>query len=97
MRPARLPAGHQVVALSRLEGINPMATCPRCGGYLGSTHRCRGVGLRRLRTSGFVLVGAALGFLGPFLFADRPTEPLLLVTTLLGAVLTLAVHKYARF
>jgi hypothetical protein len=74
-----------------------MATCPRCGGYLGSHHRCRGVGLRRLRTFGFVLFGAAVGFVGPFLIADRPSEPLLLVTSLLGAVLTLAVHRYARF
>jgi hypothetical protein len=74
-----------------------MATCPRCGGYLGSRHRCRGVGLRRLRTFSYVLLGAAVGFLGPFLIADRPTEPLLLVTSLLGAVLTLAVHRYARF
>jgi hypothetical protein len=74
-----------------------MATCPRCGGYLGSHHRCRGVGLRRLRTSSFVLLGAAAGFLGPFLIADRPSGPFLLVTSLLGAVLTLAVHWYARF
>jgi hypothetical protein len=74
-----------------------MATCPRCGGYLSSHHRCRGVGLRRLRTAGLILLGAAIGFLGPFLVADRPTEPLLLVTTLLGAVLTLAVLTYARF
>jgi hypothetical protein len=74
-----------------------MATCPRCGGYLGSHHRCRGVGLRRLRTAGLILLGAGIGFLGPFLIADRPTEPLLLVTTLLGAVLTLALHTYARF
>jgi hypothetical protein len=71
-----------------------MATCPRCGGYLGSRHRCRGVGLR---TSGLVLLGAAAGFLGPFLIADRPSGPLLIVTSLLGAVLTLAVHWYARF
>jgi hypothetical protein len=44
-----------------------------------------------------VLLGAAVGFVGPFLIADRPSEPLLLVTALLGAVLTLAVHRYARF
>jgi hypothetical protein len=74
-----------------------MATCPRCGGYLGSHHRCRGVGLRRLRTVSYVLLGAAVGFLSPFLIADRPTELLLLVTSLLGAVLTLAVQRYARF
>jgi hypothetical protein len=83
--------------LSRGEGINPMATCPECGDYLGSHHRCRGVGRRRLRTSGLLLFGAAIGFLAPFLVADRPTEPLLLVTTLLGGVLTFAVHRYARF
>jgi uncharacterized membrane protein YeaQ/YmgE (transglycosylase-associated protein family) len=74
-----------------------MATCPKCGGYLGSHHRCRGAGLRRLRTSGFGLVGAVIGFLGPFLIADRPSEALLVVTSMLGAVLTLAVHRYARF
>jgi hypothetical protein len=74
-----------------------MATCPECGGYLGSHHRCRGVGLRRLRTVGFAFLGATLGFLCPFLVADRPTEPLLLVTALLGAVLTIALHRYARF
>jgi hypothetical protein len=85
------------VGLFGLEGISTMATCPRCGGYLGSHHRCRGVGLRRLRTSSFVLLGAAAGFLGPFLIADRPSGPFLLVTSLLGAVLTLAVHWYARF
>jgi hypothetical protein len=74
-----------------------MATCPDCGGYLSSHHRCRGVSLRRLRTFGFVMLGAVIGFLSPFLFADRPTGPLLLVTALLGAVLTLAVHSYLRF
>jgi hypothetical protein len=74
-----------------------MATCPRCGAYLSSHHRCRGIGLRRLRTFSIVLLGAAVGFLGPFLIADRPSDSLLLVTSLLGAVLTFAVHWYARF
>jgi hypothetical protein len=91
-----VPAGG-LVGLFRLEGISHMATCPRCGGYLSSRHRCRGVGLRRLRTFSIVLLGAAAGFLGPFLIADRPSGPLLLVTALLGAVLTLALHRYARF
>jgi len=73
-----------------------MATCPKCGDYLGTNHRCWGV-RRQLRMLGLTVAGGVAGLLVVFLVADRPSEPLLLVTAALGAVLTLAVHRYARF
>jgi hypothetical protein len=73
-----------------------MATCPKCGDYLGANHRCWGA-RRQLKTIGFGLAGGLAGLAAVFLLADRPSEPLVLVTTLLGVVLTLAVRQYARF
>jgi hypothetical protein len=52
---------------------------------------------RQLQTIGFALAGGLAGFLAVFLLADRPSEPLVLVTAILGAVLTLALRQYARF
>lgn len=73
-----------------------MATCPKCGGYLGRRHRCWG-SRRRLTSIWLALVGAAAGLLIPWLVIDRPAELLLLVTAVLGSVLILAVRRYARF
>ena len=73
-----------------------MATCPKCGGYLGSHHRCHGNVRRALREISLGVAGGIAGFVGAFL-AEHPSNLLLLVTTLLGVVLTLAVYRYARF
>jgi hypothetical protein len=74
-----------------------MATCPKCGGYLGSHHRCRGNVRRALREISLGVAGGIAGFVGAFPLAEHPSNLLLLVTTLLGVVLTLAVYRYARF
>ena len=74
-----------------------MATCPKCGGYLGSHHKCRGNLRRMLREIGLGIAGGMVGFVSAFPLADRPSDLLLIVTTLLGVVLTLAVRRYARF
>lgn len=74
-----------------------MATCPKCGGYLGNGHRCRGNVRKILREIGLGVIGGMVGFVSAFPLADRPSDSLLIVTTLLGIVLTLAVYRYARF
>jgi hypothetical protein len=38
-----------------------MATCPKCGGYLGDDHRCSGAWRHAARTMGVALVGAPFG------------------------------------
>lgn len=73
-----------------------MATCPKCGGYLGAHHRCWGV-RRQLQALGFAAAGVVAGLVTVFLASDRPSVPLLLVSAALGAVLALAVRRYARF
>jgi hypothetical protein len=73
-----------------------MATCPKCGGYLGPNHRCWG-GRRRLHQIRLGLAGALAGFFLPQLWLDRFSMPLLVTTALLGLVLALAVRRYARF
>ena len=73
-----------------------MATCPKCGDYLGANHRCWGF-RRQLQALGFMLAGGLGGFVAVFLVSDRPSMPLLFVTAALGAVLMLAVRRYARF
>ena len=52
---------------------------------------------RILRAIGLGALGGIVGFVSAFPLADRPSDLLLIVTTLLGVVLTLAVHRYARF
>ena len=73
-----------------------MATCPKCGGYSGKTHRCWG-GRRRWRSVGLTLIGAGLGLGIPWLIVEHPTLPLLVVTAMLGSVLTVAVRRNAGF
>lgn len=73
-----------------------MATCPQCGGYLRQGHKCWGA-RRRLMSAWLAFVGAAAGFLLPWALLDRPAGALLVVTAALGAILTLAVRRYARF
>ena len=52
---------------------------------------------RILRGIGLGAAGGIVGFVSAFPLAERPSDLLLIVTTLLGVVLTLAVHRYARF
>jgi hypothetical protein len=73
-----------------------MATCPKCGGYLGRDHRCWG-GRRTLSQIRLAVIGALAGFFLPMLWLDRISMPLLVTTAVLGLVLTLAVRRYARF
>ena len=49
------------------------------------------------RSSTLLAWGGLAGFAAAFVVSDRPSEPLLFVTAILGAVLTLAVRRYARF
>ena len=74
-----------------------MATCPKCGGYLGQNHRCWG-GRRALKPDPDRRSSARwpASFL-PLLWLDRFSMPLLVTTAILGLVLTLAVRRYARF
>ena len=74
-----------------------MATCPKCGGFLDSRHRCWG-GRRRAGRAGFALLGAAGGFIVGMAMVQQPTQVLLpFVTAALGGILTWAVRRYARF
>ncbi|MEP7303951.1 MAG: hypothetical protein ABJA98_00400 [Acidobacteriota bacterium] len=73
-----------------------MATCPKCGDYLGRNHHCWG-GRRIVVGTGLLLLGALTGYFAPWLLVDGPSEPLLLVTAALGSVLTFAVGRYTRF
>jgi hypothetical protein len=52
---------------------------------------------RALREISLGVAGGIAGFVGAFPLAEHPSNLLLLVTTLLGVVLTLAVYRYARF
>jgi hypothetical protein len=52
---------------------------------------------RILREIGLGVAGGIVGFVSAFPLAERPSDLLLIVTTLLGVVLTLAVYRYARF
>ena len=74
-----------------------MATCPKCGGFLDSHHRCWG-GRRRMRRAGYAATGAVVGFIAGAFMVDKPDQLLLpFVTAALGALLTWAVRRYARF
>lgn len=73
-----------------------MATCPKCGDYLGRHHRCWG-GKRRRRDVVLTLAGAAAGFVAGLLLIENPTAPLPFITAMLGGILALAVRRYARF
>ena len=56
-----------------------------------------GVDAESLVGTGLLLVGALAGYFVPWLLVDGPSGPLLLVTAVLGSVLTLAVRRYTRF
>ena len=62
-----------------------MATCPKCGGYLGNHHRCRGNARRVLREVSLGVAGGIAGFgrqvttqiagvVGPTAETPQPTE-----------------------
>jgi hypothetical protein len=46
---------------SLLAFTKSMATCPRCGGFLGSNHRCRGVWRLKRRALLAMLIAATIG------------------------------------
>ena len=73
-----------------------MATCPKCGGFLTDGHRCRGGWRRAGRYTVVAGVGALLGCIGALVAFDNPTDSLVAVVTLLGAVLASAVWGSLR-
>ena len=73
-----------------------MATCPKCGGFLDTHHRCWG-GRRRMRRAAYAVLGAIGGFIIGLFLVEKPNQlPLPFVTAALGAVLTWAVRRYTR-
>jgi heme/copper-type cytochrome/quinol oxidase subunit 4 len=70
-----------------------MATCPSCGGFLDEHHQCAGMWRQRLHAIGFALAGAILGVLAVLTLAERPTDSLIVVAALLGAVVVTAVMQ----
>jgi hypothetical protein len=74
-----------------------MATCPKCGGYLSDDHRCFGAWRHIARTMGAALIGALFGVIAVSTLADRPTNLLLGVAGLLGAVLVGALWHESKF
>jgi thioredoxin reductase len=53
--------------------------------------------MRRVREVVLVIGGGIAGFFAGFFFGDHTTEPLVLVTSLLGAVLMFALSRSTRF
>lgn len=74
-----------------------MATCPRCGSFLTDGHRCFGAWREFGRFTVVAIVGAALGLLVSFVGFERPTDSLVVVVGLLGAVLATAVWRSLRW
>ena len=73
-----------------------MATCPKCGRALTDGHRCFGEWRRAGRYAVVALVGALLGYVGALVAFDNPTDSLVAVVILLGAVLAPAVWRSLR-
>jgi len=67
-----------------------MATCPRCGAFLGEGHQCHHLWRRRLRLGTSVVVAMGLGsFVGMFLLfgvVDHPSSLTIAVVTILGMI-----------
>ena len=67
-----------------------MATCPSCGGFLDSNHRCVGLGRRRARRMGrsavAMLGGALVVTVILFLVDSTPSDLVLAIAVLLGAI-----------
>ena len=70
-----------------------MATCPKCGGFLSDDHRCAGAWRRTARAIAAPLAGALLGIVTASMLAERPSNGLLAVAGLLGAVLVAAAWR----
>jgi hypothetical protein len=68
-------------------------TCPQCGGYLSDDHRCVGAWWRITRTMVVALVGAPFGVIAASVLAEQPSQSLLAVAGLLGAVLGAALAR----
>jgi hypothetical protein len=73
-----------------------MATCPKCGRALTDGHRCRGEWRQAGRYAAVAGIGALLGCVGSLMAFDNPTDSLVAVVTLLGAVLAPAVWRSLR-
>ena len=50
-----------------------------------------------MRRAGFAVIGAIVGFIVGMTMVEQPTQLLPFVTAALGAILTWAVRRYARF
>jgi hypothetical protein len=74
-----------------------MATCPRCGGFLGEHHRC---GRRRLLRIGAtalaMLVGGAVSPVALYAVIDRPEVPTVGLGAVAGMLIGRAVWTVAR-
>ena len=77
-----------------------MATCPRCGGYLGPDHKCEGLWRVRLRYASaatlVALAGVSVVELIIVLFTDRPSPGVLALGVVIGGFLGHAVWTAAR-
>ena len=73
-----------------------MATCPQCGGFLSSNHRCFGLWRNRVRWGSVAVSGGLIGIGVATLLS--PEHPLLLtgIAALLGAVVVSAVWHEIR-
>lgn len=71
-----------------------MATCPRCGEFLSEHHHCEGVWRRLLGGLSVALVGALLGVSALLIADQRSSDPLIIVTALLGAVVAWSFWQY---
>jgi len=74
-----------------------MATCPHCGAYLETNHRCRGLWRLRARVWGRVgfggLIGAGAVAVASFALYDAVSTLALAIGALLGS---LVMHTYLR-
>jgi hypothetical protein len=74
-----------------------MATCPRCGAFLGEGHQCRNPWRRRLRLG--VSIAMAIGLGGSvsvfllFRVTGNPTKATVAVVAILGVVAGEAVRQ----
>ena len=74
-----------------------MATCPKCSGFLGEGHRCRGAWRRHAWSLFTALCGALLGVVAAATLSDHATNLLMTVAGVLGAVLFEALRRAATW
>ena len=68
-----------------------MATCPRCGKFLGEHHHCVGLWRRRLSSATGMLSGAILSMLLLYAVSDNPSAIIVALGVAVGAILGRAV------